>query len=169
MLLSNDDGLTWDDETVYPSSGVGIRCVELTCYAVRYAVRPELGPDWDGLMTTEAGTNHWRLLADFKPSELTRVLAPDKRIGAVKRFGAGAMVATAEGVYVAGFVDPGKEPWWGVVLRVSRDGAIAPVGHAVPEGLFVLERAPDGVLWAGGHGAFRLEAGEWVKAWSAPQ
>lgn len=162
IFLSNDEGRTWGDEQVHRFFAARIRCVEGACYALL----SELGSEWNGLMTTTTGTNDWRLLSAFHLPELARVLGADKARGVVETFGADAMIATPEGVYVAGIVNAGKKSW-GVVLRVSPDGAITTVGHSVPEGLWVLERAPDGTLWAGGQGAFRLQAGEWVEAWTA--
>jgi hypothetical protein len=101
-------------------------------------------------------SNDWKWLSTFGLPVLTQALAGDKARGVVETFGADAMIVTSEGVYVAGIVNAGKDSW-GAVLRVSRDGAIAAVGHGVPEGLGALERDPDGTLWAGGQGAFRLE------------
>jgi hypothetical protein len=163
ISLSNDDGLTWADEHVHPFFDARIRCVERVCYALL----SELGSEWNGLMITEAGSNHWKLLSTFGLSALAQALAAYKSSGVVESFGATAMIATSEGVYVAGIVNAGKNSS-GAVFRVPRDGAITAIGHTVPEGLWVLERGPDGALWAGGEGAFRYEAGKWVNAWSAP-
>ena len=69
---------------------------------------------------------------------------------------------------VAGIVNAGNKPW-GAVLRVDREGRLTSVGRGVPDGLWVLERSPDGTLWAGGRGAYRLQGGEWVSAWSVPE
>jgi hypothetical protein len=71
-------------------------------------------------------------------------------------------------MYVAGIADADKQAWGAVVL-VDRAGEITSVGHGVPSGLWVLEQAPDGTVWAGGQGAYRLQDGEWVTAWSAQE
>jgi hypothetical protein len=163
IFLSNDEGLNWADEQVHAFFDGEIHCVEVACYALL----SELGSEWNGLLTTEAGSNAWKLLTTFDLPALSQALAANQSRGVVEAFGADAMIATNEGVYVAGIINAGKKSW-GAVLRVSRDGAITAVGHGVPEGLWSLERAPDGTLWAGGQGAFRLEAGEWVNVWSAP-
>jgi hypothetical protein len=162
IFLSNDDGLTWVHQNVHPFFDARIQCVELACYALLM----ELGSEWNGLMTTEAGTNDWTLISTFGLPALEQALAADPSRGVVEAFGACALVATTEAIYVAGIVNAGRNPR-GVVLRVTRDGAITAVGQSVPEGLWELERAPDGSLWAGGQGAFRLEAGGWTNVWSA--
>lgn len=164
ISLSNDDGLTWADEHVHPFFDAQIRCVERDCYALL----SELGSEWNGLMITEAGSNDWKLLSTFGLSALTQALAADESSRMVESFGANAMIAASDGVYVAGSVNAGKNSS-GAVFRVSRDGLITAIGHAVPEGLWVLERGPDGALWAGGDGVFRYEAGKWVNVWSAPR
>lgn len=163
ISLSNDDGLTWADEHVHSFFNAQIQCVERECYALL----GELGSEWSGLMITEAGSNDWKLLSTFALSALAQALATDKSSGVVESFGATAMIATSEGVYVAGILNAGRNSS-GAVFRVSPDGAIGVVGHTVPEGLWVLERDSDGALWAGGEGAFRYEAGKWVNAWFAP-
>ena len=116
-------------------------------------------------MTTEAGTNTWRSI-NFDPTALVRTLTADRRHHAVETFAAVALLPTDTGIYVAGIIDAGKAAW-GAVLLVDRAGEITSVGHGVPVGLSVLEQAPDGTLWAGGQGVYRLQGGEWIKAWSA--
>jgi hypothetical protein len=86
----------------------------------------------------------------------------------VALFGATALLVTEDRVLVAEIVDAGGESW-GAVLAVAPDGTIATVGHGVPKGLWVLEQAPDGAVWAGGEGAYRLQGDEWVPMWSAPK
>ena len=87
------------------------------------------------------------------------------------------MVVDADGVYVSGVVNSrfdcfmtitGKgcgDGEWGVVVRVSREGKVSPVGGSLDEGIWSLERDAEGYLWAGGSGAFRLLDGAWVRLW----
>jgi hypothetical protein len=162
MFFSGDDGTTWAREPVHPFFDARIRCRGTTCYALL----SELGSRWSGLMTAEVGTNHWRSLRTFEVSDVAAALASDPRHAAITTFGADALLLADSGVYVAGIVDAGRDAW-GAVLRVDPAGAITSVGRSVPEGLWVLEQAPDGTLWAGGQGAYRLQGEEWILAWSA--
>ena len=85
---------------------------------------------------------------------------------------------TDTGLYVSGLAEVGNGSW-GAVLRVDDAGAITSVGHGIPIGVgvpaelwvptdfWVLEQAPDGALWIGGQGAYRLQDGDWVKVWPA--
>jgi hypothetical protein len=162
IFFSNDDGMTWVKERVHPFFDAQIRCRGTTCYALL----SELGSLWSGLMAVEVGTNHWRSLRTFDVSEVAPALASDPRRAGITTFSADALLPTDDGVYVAGIVDAGRDAW-GAVLRVDPAGALTSVGRGVPEGLWVLEQAPDGTLWAGGQGAYRLQGEEWVLAWSA--
>jgi hypothetical protein len=87
------------------------------------------------------------------------------------------MVASDDGVYVAGVVNSrydcltsitGRDcssGEWGVVLRANPNGKLSPVGKSFDEGVWSLERDSRGSLWAGGNGAFRLLDGDWVATW----
>jgi hypothetical protein len=104
ISLSNDDGMTWADEHVHPFFDARIRCVERACYALL----SELGSEWNGLMITEAGSNDWKLLSTFGLSAVAQALAAYKSSSVVESFGATAMIATSEGVYVAGIVNAAR-------------------------------------------------------------
>jgi hypothetical protein len=162
IFLSRDQAQTWDRRDV-SFMKAQIRCHADTCHALL----DELGGAVDGLVTAAAGTNDWTPVTSFAPATVAPALTSDGRHASIERFGATAIVARDDGVYVAGIVHTGKESW-GAVLRVDRAGAVTMVGHGVPDGLWVLEQAPDGTLWTGGgQGAYRLQAGEWVRTWSA--
>lgn len=159
--LSNDDGVTWQRQPVGDFAEAKIRCRESECYALL----GELGSRASRLMVTELGTNTWRLVRTFDVSAIAPILDLERAPAA---FGATALLVTAEDVYVAGIVDAGGDAW-GAVLRVEPSGALTRVGQAVREGLWVLEQGPDGALWAGGRGAYRLQGAEWVRVWHAPK
>ena len=173
IFLSNDEGMTWAQTSLDLLWRPDIRCVESTCYVLSNNADRQ----WDGFLTTEAGTNEWRHIG-FDPTAMVRALTADRRHRAPNTFVAVAFVPTNTGIYVSGVVDAGHQPW-AAVLRVDRAGEITSVGHGIPVGLgvptdvwvptdfWVLEQAPDGTLWAGGQGAYRLHEGEWVKVWPA--
>lgn len=161
IFFSSDEGVTWADQPVHPFFDSDIRCLGATCYVLVN----ELGSAWSELLTTEAGKNDWTTLRVLDVPLMASVLGAETSRGAIKEFGGCAMVPTETGVYVAGIINAGRASW-GAVVRVSPDGAVASVGHGVPEGLWVLERAPDGKLWAGGEGAYRLQGDEWIAVWT---
>ena len=173
IFLSKDEGMTWANTSLDLLWRPDIRCVESTCYVLSNNADRQ----WDGFLTTEAGTNEWRHIG-FDPTAMVRALTADRRHPAPNTFVAAAFVPTNTGIYVSGVVDAGHQPW-AAVLRVDRAGEITSVGHGIPVGLgvptdvwvptdfWVLEQAPDGTLWAGGQGAYRLHEGEWVKVWPA--
>lgn len=150
-----------------------IRCVESTCYVLSNNADSK----WDGFLTTEAGTNSWRHIR-FDPTAVVRALTADQRHPAPDRFAALAFLPTGTGIYVSGVAHAGDQ-LWGAVLRVDPAGEVTSVGHGIPVGLglpadlripsdlWILEQAPDGTLWTGGQGAYRLQEGEWVKVWPA--
>jgi hypothetical protein len=174
IFLSNDEGITWSETSVDSLYRTDIRCVESTCYALS----SNADSKWGGFLTTEAGTNTWRYIK-FDPTAIVHALTADRQYPAPDTFAALALVPTNAGIYVSGVVQAGDQRW-GAVLRVDRAGEIAKVGHSIPVGLgvpaniwgsidlWVLEQAPDGTLWTGGQGAYRLQEGEWVKVWPAP-
>jgi hypothetical protein len=164
IYFSGDDGESWSRQEVHRFSDAQVRCRATTCYALL----SQSGSEWSGLMTTEVGTNNWKLLRTFDVPQLASALTADGRHASVALFGATALLVTKDRVFVAAIVDAGGEPW-GAVLAVAPDGAIATVGHGVPKGLWVLEEAPDGAVWAGGEGAYRLQGDEWIPIWSAPK
>jgi hypothetical protein len=163
IFLSTDQGATWAQSRPASFIRPELRCRASTCYAVL----GQLGSEWNHLVTTAAGSNDWTPVAEFDLAAISRALTTDGALAAVERFDATAMVPTDDGVYVAGVLDAGAQARGAVVL-VDRLGTISRVGNPVPVGLWVLEQAPDGTLWAGGEGAYRLQGGQWVTAWSAP-
>jgi hypothetical protein len=163
IAFSDDDARTWSNAAVHRAHSTTIRCTGSTCYALL----SELGSEWGGLAKTEAGINHWTLLRTLDVPAVAAALAAESRYEPVHSFRACAMFVGADALYVAGIVNAGSQPW-GAVLRVGLDGGLTSVGGGVPDGLWVIERAPDGVLWAGGQGAYRLHAGVWLRTWSAP-
>ncbi|MCE9575708.1 MAG: hypothetical protein K8W52_21340 [Deltaproteobacteria bacterium] len=157
IYFSGDEGATWARTSVPSSVEAQIRCREFSCYALLA----------DELMTTSVGANDWRSAGTLALDAVAPVLTADHQHGTLERFSVTAMSPGDSGVYVAGIVDAGKRHAWGAVLLVGPRGALTMVGHGVPEGLWVLEQDPDGTLWAGGQGAYRLQGGEWISAWSA--
>lgn len=160
IYFSADDGMTWTSQRVHANADAEIRCRATTCYALV----SETGSGPSGLMATELGTNDWKLIRTFDLDELKPILASERPITS---FGATALLPAEAGVYVAGIVDAGGDAW-GAALLVDNAGAVTRVGNAMPDGLWVLEQAPDGTVWAGGRGAYRLQADDWVLVWSAP-
>jgi hypothetical protein len=163
IYFSADDGESWSRQEVHPFFDAQIRCRERTCYALL----SQRGSEWNGLMTTEVGTNDWKSVRTFDAAELAPILTAVQKHGPVSLFGATTLLVTAKGVFVAGIVNAGPDPW-GIVLSVAPDGSLATIGHALPKGLRVLEQASDGSLWTGGEGAYRLQDGEWSPIWVAP-
>jgi hypothetical protein len=163
IAFSDDNARTWSDAAVRPAYDAAVRCTGSTCYALL----SQLGSEWSELATTEAGSNRWTRLRTFDVPAVAAALAAESRYEPVHTFGACAMFADADAIFVAGIVNAGSQSW-GAVLRVGLDGGLTSVGGGVPDGLWVVERAPDGVLWAGGQGAYRLQGGAWLRTWSGP-
>jgi hypothetical protein len=190
IFMSTDAAKTWTDTSVPCFDDAILRCLEDTCYSLligRYgkcgAHPAQLGTLLElsasnRLYGTRAGTNRWTRTVDLSAGSLTpalRVIARGRP--PIRRFEATAMVVNAEGIYVAGVVNSrfdcfttitGKDcsdTEWGVVVRVSREGKVSPVGKSFDEGVWSLERDAEGLLWAGGSGAFRLMDGAWVRMW----
>lgn len=155
IYLSNDKGVTWSTTHVHAFEHASLRCRDTTCYALLSLS----GSAWSGLMRVQAGSNDWTLVRSFEVEALAPILTRDGEHTAVSSFAAAAMVVTDDGVLVAGSVGADRGSW-GVVLRVT-DAGTTMVGHGVSAGLQTLEQDPDGTLWAGGAGVYRLRGDTW--------
>lgn len=163
IAFSGDAGASWSAHEVAPFYKARLRCRDTTCYAL---LAP-LGSGAATLLTTRAGSNEWQTLAVLEIDVVAAVLLAGKRDMFVESFGATDLLVTSEGVLVAGIVNAGSKPW-GEVVRVDLDRAIKRHGESVPKGLWVLEQAPDGTVWAGGgDGAYRFQDGQWRATWSS--
>lgn len=85
-------------------------------------------------MTTEVGTNDWKLVRTLDVSQLASALTADGRHTSVATFSATALLVTKDRILVAAIIDAGGEPW-GAVLAVAPDGMIPTVGHGVAKKL----------------------------------
>jgi hypothetical protein len=159
IYLSNDNGATWTKQDIPNGWRWQLRCLAATCYAFSDAVDSKTA-----LLTTTIGTNDWKVSATLDESAVTPL--PSDPWPTSFRFIPHTLLPTETGVYVAGFVHQRDgQKMWGVVIHVDHAGTFTRVGHSFSEGLTILERAPDGTLWAGGEGAYRLDDGEWVHVW----
>ncbi len=163
IFFSGDAGASWSSQIVDLFSQGRIRCRGTACYAL---LSPS-GSQPATLLTTEAGGSDWKKMVQLDHVAVAPALLAGQPNMSIEAFSANDMVVTADGILVAGSVNAGPSSW-GAVLRVDRDGSITRLGQGVPVGLWVLEQAPDGTLWAGGgKGAYRLQGDQWVKAWSS--
>jgi hypothetical protein len=76
------------------------------------------------------------------------------------------LLATDQGLYVVGIVDP-RERSWSAVLCLDPQGQLRAVGDAVDRWLWALERDSRGNLWVGGDGVYGLRDGAWAHVWPA--
>jgi hypothetical protein len=139
MYLSTDGAEHWTTASVPRFRHAKLRCRESTCYALLSGI------EFVGLMTTRAGTNEWTQLRSLD--------------GTATDF-----VPTAQGFLITSVEAIETNDPRGIVRRVD-DTKTTQVGGALPGGVWTLEQAPDGTLWAGGQGAYRLDGEQWTHVW----
>jgi hypothetical protein len=165
IFMSRDDGQTWTHEEVSSFSDAEIRCHAAACIALL----SRFGSEWSGVFTAAHGTNAWKEIATLDGKTVGPVLAGESAaFGEVKTFGATSLLVDDGEIVVSGIVNAGPAPW-GAVLRVHEDGRIEVVGSGIADGVWALARAPDGTLWAGGMGAYRLRNRKWHPIWHHPK
>jgi hypothetical protein len=194
IFMSNDGAKTWTATSVPDFEASVLRCSGDSCFSLLVGPRwkgsiiravrggPPIRSLWNGVYTTKAGASTWTRTVELSVPVLSAALKGiTKKRAAIRRFEATALVATDDGVYVAGIVNSpydclstiaGKDCGggeWGVVVRVSRNGKVSPVGMTFDAGVWSLERDSRGVLWAGGDGAFQLQGESWVRMWQQDQ
>jgi hypothetical protein len=161
LYMSADGAKTWSALPVHRFWSAQIKCRIDKCFALLSM----LGSEWDGLYTVDVGKNDWKELGSLAIGPAQAALAA---IAAgrspVKYFGAADLLPTEQGVLVSGIVNAGMKAW-GAVLRARADARLEAVGTSVDDGLWRLERDPQGTIWAGGEGAFQLRDNKWQRVW----
>jgi hypothetical protein len=188
IFMSRDGGKTWTATTVPQFEDSALLCSGDVCFSllterkdsrhVTAAGNRPIRSVSSAVYSTKAGKGKWTRTVDLSVGALTKALRSIARNrSAIRRFEATAMAASDDGVYVAGVVNSRYDCFmsmtggdcgggeWGVVVRVSLNGALKPVGQSFDEGGWSLERDSRRALWAGGNGAFQLLDGAWMRMW----
>jgi hypothetical protein len=163
ISMSTDRAQTWQALSVPSFFHAHLGCAGQRCYALL----PELGSRSNALLATSADANEWQTFGDLSLPAVQARLKGRLAGRTVKTFGATALLASDDRVHVTAIVNAGDREPIGVVLAFGPDGSPTGEFDPVPEGLWVIERAPDGTIWLGGMGAFAVRDEHPVPVWSA--
>ena len=162
LFMSVDGAKSWSALSVHYFVIARIKCRLDRCFALL----SELGSEWAGLFTVQAGQNDWKEVGTLAIGPVKAALAQiGRNRPLVERFGPLDLLPTEQGVLIAGIVNAGPKPW-GAVLRVREGSSLEAVGTSVDEGLWRLQQDAKRTIWAGGQGAFQLRGDSWQQVWS---
>jgi hypothetical protein len=161
IFMSTDSAATWSSQPVHEFSRAEIRCQGDVCYALL----SQGGSESNTVVTAAASTNQWKPLGSLEVPELAAALREETvERGPIARFGASAILARSDGVYVGGFVNAGEDAW-GAVVFVKRTGELVALKGSLPGGVWALASGPDQSLWAVAYSLYKRVDDTWIPVW----